>query len=551
MNERELLQYLSKKFPKEDESVEWKDWKTLKQNISGRSGEDAISYISAISNMEGGFLVIGVSDAFKIKGIEDIETYTAENVKGRILGHCFNLPSEGFDVIEYITNDTHKRVWLIKIPRHTPRCPVIAHDTAWQRLGDSLVIMRPERKEAIINESTSSYDWSAEICEGVYTGDFDSNAILELKARWAEKSKREDFLTFNDEKVLRNLNLINDDGVTNAALILLGKTSSLIRLLPCSEVIFEWRQDDTRVAHDFRANWRNAFLLIYDEIWTTVDARNLRIPFQEGLIQREVFAFHEKSIREALLNAVAHRDYTKIEQSIFIKASPNAFHIESPGGLPSGVTLDNILIAHVWRNRLLMEVMEKIGLVERSGQGMDDIFSYTIADGKGLPDLTKSDENTVRLTIPASISDPGFVRFLEQIVNEKQVNLSLENLFDLERIRTGNKPQNQNQIENWLQLGIIEKVGKTSGMRYILSHRYYKQEKRLGEHTRLTGLSRDAKKALIIDHIKRNGKGSMDEFIEAFLDIKRTDITNLLQELRREHKIKHLGSTRGGYWVLS
>ena len=183
MNERELLQYLSKKFPKEDESVEWKDWKTLKQNISGRSGEDAISYISAISNMEGGFLVIGVSDAFKIKGIEDIETYTAENVKGRILGHCFNLPSEGFDVIEYITNDTHKRVWLIKIPRHTPRCPVIAHDTAWQRLGDSLVIMRPERKEAIINESTSSYDWSAEICEGVYTGDFDSNEILELKAR--------------------------------------------------------------------------------------------------------------------------------------------------------------------------------------------------------------------------------------------------------------------------------------------------------------------------------------------------------------------------------
>lgn len=550
MTQYELQQYLQRRFPKEDESVDWKNWQSLHQNLTGRSGADAASYVSAIANMEGGHLVIGVDDSFQVVGIQDLDTYTAENAKLKILSKCLNLPSEGFDIVEYVADDTRFRVWIIDIPKHLCRRPVAAHDKTWQRLGDSLVEMRPERHEAIVHEAIVGHDWSSDICSEATLESLDSSAISELKRRWSEKSGRPEFLSYSNSKTLCNLDLIGSDGVTNAAVLLFGSENLISRVLPGAEILFEWRQEAGKITHDYRAAWRKAFLIEYDEIWNTINARNLRVPFHEGLIQREVFAFHEKSIREALMNAVAHRDYTKVDQSIFIKASPQVFFIESPGGFPPGVTIENVLNAHVWRNRRLMEVLEKIGMVERSGQGMDDIFGFTVADGKGFPDLTKSDDTAVRLSIPAAVIDPGFVKFVEQIINEKQVTLLPDDLFDLERIRMGEKPVDPSRVEQWVQIGIVEKVGKTSGTRYVLSHRYYKQERRLGMHTRLIGLSRDTKKALILEHLKRNTRGSMPEFVEAFPDIKRSDITNLLQELRRENKISHQGSIRAGYWIL-
>ena len=79
---------------------------------------------------------------------------------------------------------------------------------------------------------------------------------------------------------------------------------------------------ETRVGKSFlrfQEKLARTFFKIYDSIWETIDARNLRYPFQDGLFQREVYAFNEKSIREAVLNAVAHRNYTINNQSILSK----------------------------------------------------------------------------------------------------------------------------------------------------------------------------------------------------------------------------------------
>ena len=152
-------------------------------------------------------------------------------------------------------------------------------------------------------------------------------------------------------------------------------------------------------------NWREPFFKIHDEIWSVINARNLRIPFQEGFFQREIFAFSEKPVREALLNAVTHRDYTLGTRSIFINATPLEFVIESPGGFLPGITPENVLYKREWRNRCIAETFERAGLVERSGQGMDDIFETTIREGKGLPDLFESDDFSVRLKIPAQVKE--------------------------------------------------------------------------------------------------------------------------------------------------
>ena len=104
MTASELQDWLRVRFPKEDERHEWKEWNSLKSNISGRKGDDLVSYVSALANMEGGCIVIGVQDkTLALTGIQDFADYTADNVVHRVLGKTPGLPSLGFRVEEPVS----------------------------------------------------------------------------------------------------------------------------------------------------------------------------------------------------------------------------------------------------------------------------------------------------------------------------------------------------------------------------------------------------------------------------------------------------------------
>ncbi len=174
MTAHELKQWLHHRFPLENEQCEFKEWRSLKSSISGRKGEDLVSYVSALANMDGGCVVIGVQDkTLRVTGIQDFADYTPENVVHRILGKTPGLPSVGFRVEVLETSDTNATVWLIHVPRHAPRQPVLAHDKAWQRDGDSLTELREERRKAILTELIVGEDWSAEIVMGASASDLD------------------------------------------------------------------------------------------------------------------------------------------------------------------------------------------------------------------------------------------------------------------------------------------------------------------------------------------------------------------------------------------
>jgi len=137
---------------------------------------------------------------------------------------------------------------------------------------------------------------------------------------------------------------------------------------------------------------------------------------------------------------------------------------------------------------------------------VDDIFEKAIRDGKGSPDLSKSDAYSVRLSIPAQVKDKDFILYIERITNERQVDLSFEEIYELEKIRENQKVDNAGSRNKFLQLGIIEQVGRTSGARYILSHKYYIHKGKSGIYTRLRGLSREHKKELIVQHLRKTKK---------------------------------------------
>ena len=379
----------------------------------------------------------------------------------------------------------------------------------------------------------------------------DSQAIENYKNLWSQRSGNDEYKSFSTDKLLTALRLKDRKGIKLAALVLFGKKDVLDNKLPAAEIIFEWRKDNAQIEYDFRKSWREPFFKIADELWVTVNARNENISFQDGFFIKEIPLFAERPVREAILNAVAHRDYTISGGSIIIKASPEAFIIQSPGGFPPGITVHNILYTQKSRNRAIAETLAYSGLVERSGQGMDVIFSSSIKDGKGIPDLSKTSEKQVILSIPAQIKDKNFVLFLNEIKKQLHINLSVEEVLELEHIRLFKTFINNDYKKKLLDLGIIESIGKHKKQEYILSKKYYAHIGKLGEYSRLKGFSRSYKKKLILQHISDHGKGTTKEFMEAMRDTDKKTIENMLQELRRSGEIVSKGTGHAAYWIMN
>lgn len=523
------------------------EFKEAKSNFSKDRGS-LNDYCAAIANGSGGKLILGVKESpRKVVGTTfHAGTYT------KLSHELWEALRIHIDVEEFVYQGS--RVLIFHIPQHPAGGRVKSGGKGDKytypiRRGESLGEMDDQRTKEILNEIQS--DYSAECINGLLMDDLDDEAVEFFRQKWAKKLNNDKYLEFDNTKILKNTGLITNQGVTRAGLILVGKEDSLQRFLPDAEIVFEWRQQSKQTNFDFRKNWRAPFLKLDDEIWQTINARNLRIPFQEGFFQRDVWAFHEKSIREAVHNAVMHRDYSVRGQSIFIKASPDSFVIESPGGFYPPVTIKNCLQEKSWRNRLLAEAMEKVGFVERSSQGLDDIFEQSIRDGKGVPDFNKSKSYSVILSIPAQVKDKDFILYLERVSNDRQISLSFEEICELENIREKQKVSTPEFKEKFIQLGIIESIGKGRGTRYILSQKYYETIGESGRHTRIKGLTRDRVKELILNHIKDGKSCNVSNLKGAFPEYSPKDFTNMLQELKRDGKIYFEGkSKQNGLWKI-
>lgn len=504
---------------------------------------DLPDYCAALANERGGKLILGVN-----KHGEVIGTKAFSGTHNKLSNEILDELGIRVDVEEVFHSG--KRILIFHVPSR-PAGSFIRSTGKYKnpmRAGESLREMDDQTLKSIMNENMP--DFSAQQVPGFGINDLDQSAIANLRRLCSDHVKNQNYSNCSERQLLVDLGLMYDDAINYAGLILLGAKDPLDRLLPQAEIIFEWRQVPGKISHDFRKTWRQSFLTIIDEIWRELESRNIRTPFQEGFIQREVFAFDERSIRESVLNAVAHRDYTIGGQVIFITASPDGFLIESPGGFLPGITPENAIFSRAWRNQRLAEVFEKAGLVERSGQGLDLIFEKSIRAGKGAPDLTKSTRHSVKLFIPALLKDPEFILYLEKIANEQQIGLSFEEILELEKIREKAKVTDTKFKEKFVSAGIVENIGKGRGSHYILSHKYYKSTGRTGVHTRLKGVPREAQKQLIIEHLKRNKTGSARDFRDIFPGLSRFVISSMLRDLRNDGVVECIGKTRSGVWQL-
>ena len=522
---------------KEDEHLEFKEAKNR------FDFEELVKYCAAIANEGGGKLILGVTNK-RPRRVVDCRAF--ESLERTKAGLTERLHLR-FDIDEIEHPDG--RVLVFHVPPRPIGMPIQYRGSYWMRAGEGLVPMTPDRLKRIFDEAGP--DFSAEICAHAALSDIDPTAIQRFRAMWQRKSGNEALDKVTDERLLADAELVVDGRLTYAALILLGTRQALGKYLAQAEVIFEYRSSEASIPSQQRKEYRQGFFLFDEDLWNTINLRNDIQHYQDGLFIWDISTFNEMVIREAILNAVSHRDY-RLGGSIFVRQFPRKIEIISPGGFPPGITTENILWKQFPRNRRVAEIFAKCGFVERSGQGVNRMFEVCIKESKPRPDFRGTDEYQVSVTFQGEIQDSRFLRFLEQIGKEMLASFTTQDLLVLDLIKR--EEPVPKELRDRLALlrdrEIIEVISRGKGTRYILSRRFYGFLGKRGVYTRKRGLDKETNKALLFKHIQDFQKdGSrLKELTQVLPQLTQNQIQKLLVELKKEGRIRCIGRTNGARW---
>ena len=516
----------------------------FKSATGGFHFDKLVDYCVALANEGGGKIIFGVTDR-RPRTVVGTNAFAEPGRTGAGLYDCLQhrIPVEEAHYLG-------KRLLIVHVPGRLL-------GTAWQhdgrylrRAGDGVVPIPENDLRAMFAEGGP--DYSAEPSEATLD-DLADNAVIEFRQRWARKSSNQKILDRTKDQVLNDAELLINGQPTIAALVLFGTRAALGRHLAQAEIVFEYRSSEASGPAQDRIEFREGFFLCHDLLWQRINHRNDRQSYQDGLFRYDIPTFDETAVREALLNAVAHRDY-RLGGSVFLRQFSRRLEVTSPGGFPPGITPENILDQQNPRNRRLAEALGRCGLIERSGQGMNLMFESAIRQSKPLPNFAGSAQHEVRLVLEGTVQDTAFIRFLERVGEERLRGFSTHDFMILDALRREVKLSagQQTRLPALVEAGVVESHGRGRGVRHLLARGLYAAIGKKGAYTRRRGLDHDTNKELLFKHIKENNiEGSpLSDLSQVLPALSQNQVQGLLHRLREDDRIHVAGSRRWARWHL-
>jgi ATP-dependent DNA helicase RecG len=232
---------------------------------------------------------------------------------------------------------------------------------------------------------------------------------------------------------------------------------------------------------------------------------------------------------------------------VVIRQYPDSIHIINSGGFPDGVTKSNILtVSSKPRNKLVMEVLEKTGQVERAGQGVDKMYYNCLMEGKPMPDYSHTDEYQVELCLRAKIVDEAFYIFVNEIQDNRKAEdkLNVFDLLTLEKVRQGISTDLFDESVEKLQREGLIKSQSSADKKYVLDDLYYeiaKQPAYVKEY-RVRDLQ------TVAGCFEKTEAVSMKNFVDAFDNqLTREQIRYLISKMEKDTLISKSGN---GRWTI-
>lgn len=408
------------------------------------------------------------------------------------------------------------------------------------------------------------FDYTAHPVEGARWQDLDPLEFERLR-RLVQKYRGDaQLLALDDRQLAVALNMVSDRGErpvpTVAGLLLVGREEALRTFLPAHEVAFQVLERREVRLNEF---YRWPLLRIFERVMEAFSVRNEERELIVGLFRVGVPAYDPRAFREAVNNALTHRDYTRLG-AVHIQLHEDYALVSNPGGFVEGVTIHNILVAGPKpRNPVLADAFKRIGLVERTGRGVSIIYEGLLRTGHLPPDYSRTTHTSVTLILPGGPSNLDFVSLIVREENRQQRPFSVEELLllshlwrerevditEASRLIQQDEAAARRVLERLLESGLVEGRGRTRARYYHLSLAVYRETGKKAEYVRRRGFDRLQMEQMILEYVRSHGRITRREVME-LCRVGEWQAVYLLKRLVAGGHLEKSGSGRNTFYRL-
>jgi len=442
--------------PHESDTVEFKE----------SFDREAVVTAGAFANTRGGTIFIGMTDRGNVVGTligtESLRGWAntiSQSTEPRLIPEMEELTCEG------------KPVVAIRI-KENPLKPVSVRGRCYRRVGTSNRAMQPhEIAEMHLQSIGSSWDLTTTLKTTL--ADLDPAKVADYVKKANETGRRSIAPDESPQTVLEKIGLVQDSKPTWAALLLFGKDPQ--RFL--SQAIMHcglFNTDEISVLDD-----RMVMGTIIEQVNDAMEfiRKNIRVAFvMTGEPERkQVWDYPVEALREAVINAVCHRDYT-ISSSVEIRILRESLKVWSPGRLAPGITLPELFTSHasVLRNKGIAQVLYDIGWIERWGSGIQKMRSASAEAGlpepvfqedQGFSVIFRKDVFNRDYLVRAGLSERLISAVLYARENGKITNADYQRIADVSAATA------RRDLKDLVDKNILDMKGVRKGIYYVLKHR--------------------------------------------------------------------------------
>ena len=507
------------------------------------SDAEIFEAVVAFANTEGGDLYLGIEDDGEVTGVHKLHE-SVTTVSAFIANNTMPPVSVRAEIIE----DKYP-VLKISVPKsYSGIVATISGKTIHRRLkanGEPENVALYPSMFATRLSDLRLLDYSAMPLLQSNIKDFDPLEVERLKRLITAYNGEKNLLDLSDEDLYKALGLVREQNntlyPTITGILLVGKIEAIKRHVPTHAAVFQVLEGTEVKNND---DFVLPLLQTIERLNNNLEARNPEEEIQMGLFRMSIPEFDKRAIREALVNAFSHRDYSKMGR-VRVTVNDDGLTIANPGGFIEGVSINNLLTAEPHgRNPQLADALKRIGLAERTGRGIDRIFEGSLLFGRPLPDYTASTSVTVSLFIQRSKPDKQIAQLVSNEQNRLGRPLSLNSLLVLNTLKDLPKSTvsqiaeaiNISEIaikailDNYIGAGIVEGFGNGKNKTYILSPKVYRTQAAKIGYVRQVDIDETRYPELIINLAKNTDFLSRADVVQ-LLHVSPSKAYNLLKKL--------------------
>ena len=538
-----------------DVETEVVEYKEAKQSFDF---EKLGRYFSALSNeanlrnAECGWLLFGVTDKREICGTAYRKEKHRPSIGLRSLKHKITEGlNNGLTFEEIYEFDLDgERVVAFQIPPCEFASPTTWRGIPWSREDSSLKEMPRFKLEAIWGQSRP--DWSKGASFEANLDDLDTDAVKFACERYIDKyaAKQPAITSLSEEEMLRKMGFLVHGHVTNAALVLLGRPESAAFLGGAAPRI-TWTLYSSEGRVEAYEHFDPPFILQVDRVLEKI--RNERYRYfdsQLTLFPTLANKYDPEVIRELLHNAIAHQDYRNSGKINVLEYEDRLVFKNEGSFIPGSIekAIEPGYKPPYYRNRLLADAMVKTEMIDQNAIGIRNVYEIQRGRMLPLPTYDLSEPSRVSVTVYGRVLDEAYTRLLAS-----EPDMDLETVFMLDLVQKGN-PITREQAKTLRGRGLVEgrypKLTLFSRVAGIIgTHEEYVRQK---------GLDASICKELIVK-LLRTRSCTRAEIVSAIShalpedmsgEQRKKHVSYLLQELRKERRIRPDGARGSTKWVI-